>query len=58
MRRREFITLIGGSEAGGLMSYGTDIVEAFHQGGIYTGKILRAKSRPICQCCSRPNSSS
>jgi putative ABC transport system substrate-binding protein len=43
MRRREFITLIGGSEAGGLMSYGTDIVEAFHQGGIYTGKILKGE---------------
>jgi putative tryptophan/tyrosine transport system substrate-binding protein len=45
-------------EAGGLMSYGTDIVEAFHQVGSIPAKSSRAKSRPICQCCSRPNSSS
>jgi putative ABC transport system substrate-binding protein len=31
---REFV------EAGGLMSYGTDIVDMFHQVGVYTGKIL------------------
>jgi putative tryptophan/tyrosine transport system substrate-binding protein len=32
---REFV------ESGGLMSYGTDIADMFHQVGIYTGKILK-----------------
>jgi putative tryptophan/tyrosine transport system substrate-binding protein len=27
--------------AGGLMSYGTDFSEAFHQVGVYTGNILK-----------------
>jgi putative ABC transport system substrate-binding protein len=27
--------------AGGLMSYGTDLAEAFHQVGVYTGNILK-----------------
>jgi putative ABC transport system substrate-binding protein len=28
-------------EAGGLMSYGTNLADAFHQVGVYTGKILK-----------------
>ena len=28
-------------EAGGLMSYGTDLADMFHQVGVYTGKILK-----------------
>jgi putative ABC transport system substrate-binding protein len=28
-------------EAGGLMSYGTDLTDVFHQVGVYTGNILK-----------------
>jgi putative ABC transport system substrate-binding protein len=28
-------------EAGGLMSYGTDIADMFHRVGVYTGQILK-----------------
>jgi len=45
--QRDFVS------AGGLMSYGTDIPDMFHQMGVYTGKILKG-ARPADLPVMRP----
>src|SRR5262245_25578507 len=45
-------------EVGGLMSYGTDALDTWHQVGIYTGRTSRARSPPTCRFCSPASSSS
>ena len=44
--------------AGGLMSYGTSLPDAYRQVGIYAARISKARSLPIFRSCNRPNSNS
>jgi putative ABC transport system substrate-binding protein len=46
-----------GPAAGGLASYGANMVTVRRQAGNYTGRILKGAKRPTSPCCSRPSSS-
>src|SRR5712664_4791871 len=43
--------------AGGVIGYGSDETEYYRLVGTYTGKILMARSRPICRSCNLRRSS-
>src|SRR5262249_31946578 len=58
MAARHAVPMTSGSrdlaEVGGLMSYGTHITDAHRQIGVYTGRILKARSLQSCRSCRGP----
>jgi hypothetical protein len=38
---------------GGLMSYGPDLPDAYHQVGVFVTRILKERSRLTCRWCRR-----